>query len=109
MTTQSQPTQDSSGNRNYDGGNGGGGRTAVAGDGMEEDSNPFNDIKDQIKSYISDPSLVTKDTLTDLLNKVMELQDAYENDEPEDSGDSGEGSDHKPGPGIAIMISRGKK
>lgn len=52
-----------------------------------ETTSPLDGLIGQVDSYISDPSLVTPETLNDLKNQLMDLKMAMEGDEREGMGE----------------------
>lgn len=70
---------------------------------MESES-PMDGILARIDSYIQDPSLVTKETLTELKNELIDLQGYLDEDEPAPSmQDEGEGKG-----GLVIAINKAR-
>jgi hypothetical protein len=56
--------------------------------GMEtqKEVTPFDSLINQVKNYAENPSLVTRETLTDLLTQLTEMKSVVDEEEPEEFG-----------------------
>lgn len=79
----------------------------------EREETPIGQLKERIKKYVDDPSLVDKQTLMELLAMVENIeQDVEGSMEETEENESEEGSSHNDNPGksgLAIIISKAKR